>query len=193
MDEYGKHYMDDMTGDQLGERLFEITSLRGGWKIGDVHTFFMNRRPYFKIEVTEVNHQVGNGMVKFCIKPGRWVAANYDYLQQFLYPGFAHFYKQIADNVLKWPDANPNNRWFQIFVLFRFEMARRKLGDDPRIPTSMMANEAVMMALHFDDNAAYETLINMFSQPRDLRRTLLECHGYLRQRYIMLLRIKWNF
>jgi len=192
MGQYVKHYIDGMTGYQLGERLFQITSIRGGWKIGDVHGFIMNNSLIFEIEMTEVIHQVGNGMVKFWINPGRWVVANYSYLQRFLDPGFVNFYNQIENNVLRWSDANPNNRWFQIFVLFRFEMERSKLGDEPRFPISRMTNEAVRMALRFGDNAAYETVINMFLQPRDIRRTLLECHGHLRQRYIMLLRIKWN-
>jgi len=177
-----QYHMDYMTGYDLGEELFEVTSLKYEWNHGDVHRFFMEKRPVFDIVVktSRRQHQVRNGWIKFWI--GRGVAATYSYLQQFLRSGFADIYHAIEESDLKSYLANPNDPYFQLFVLFRFEIARRKKYDDRRIPTWWMTKIAVNTALHLDDEGAYETLINMFSQPLDLRRSYYE---QLQQRQFM--------
>jgi len=172
--------MDSMTGYSLGEKLFEVTSLRNRWEHGDVHRFFLNGTPVFDVVVdANAADELRNGWIWFWIKQHYRVALKYSYLQQFLKPGFAQTCTRIKYSRLKWKLANPNSGQFQIFVLLRFEIARRKRRDYSRIPTLKMTKHAVSMALHIDDEDAYANLIKMFSVRLNDRRGY---YDYLLQR-----------
>ena len=163
--------MDGMIGYDLGEKLFEVTSLKNQWNHRDVHRFNINGSQVFDVKVnTEVEKHVRNGTIIFWMKPNRGVAVKYSDVQLLLRRGFADIYNAIEQSQLDWFLDNPNNIYFQIFVLFRFEIARRKKYDDPAFPTCTMTKEAVSMAVHIDDKRTYEILIKMFSERKDRRR-----------------------
>jgi len=166
------YVMDDMTGNNLAAKLFEIT-LRGSrreWNHGDIHRFLINSRQVFDINVDTEARYPSRSCIKFWMEPSHCVAATFNDLKENLRPGFAGRYDGIEHSKLNSRLANPNNPHFQLFVLFRFEIMRRDWLDyrNPRHPIGRMINIAINIALQMDERSAYETLINFFMEPQEV-------------------------
>ena len=157
-------YLNGKTGRCVLFTMYFITS-NPRWVKGDIYHFYFGEKKIFNIEVMKSRHgQKRRGKVKFWENQNDLVAVNYNDLQPYMVKGLSAKVRTFMDTEFDYSTANPNDRRdYQIFILFLYEIARRKKQDHPKIPNRKRTKEAMSAALLLDTSEAYFKLRKMFS------------------------------
>jgi len=158
-----KVYLNGKTGRLVLFTMYFITS-NPRWVKGDIYHFYFGKKKIFNIEVMKSRHgQKRRATVKFWENQNDLVAVYYNDLQPYMKKGLSAKVRTFMDTEFGDSTANPNDRDFQIFILFLYEIARRKKQDHPKIPNRKRTKEAMSEALLLDTSEAYLKLRKMFS------------------------------
>jgi len=134
------------------------------WVKGDIYHFYFGEEKIFNIEVMKSRRgQKRRATIKFWENQNHLVAVNYNDLQPDMVKSLSAKVRTFMDTEFDKNTANPNDRDFQIFILFLYEIARRKIQDHPKIPNRKRTKEAMSAALLLDTPEAYFKLRKMFS------------------------------
>ena len=158
-----KVYLNGKTGRLVLFTMYFITA-NPRWVKGDIYHFYLGEKKIFNIEVMKSRHgQKRRATVKFWENQNNLVAVYYSDLQPHMVRGLSAKVRTFMHTEFDDSTANPNDRDFQIFILFLYEIARRKKQDHPKIPNRKRTKEAMSAALLLDTPETYFKLRKMFS------------------------------